>query len=120
MDYFVDGVKASEPYANSGLKDIMLRVAAAPYEGWKANLDAHFFSTNKDYTFIRESEGSFITSNKVGIEFDATLATTVIPGLHLQGGASIFMANDDFTEAAVGQTNTDPGVWFYTMTTINF
>jgi len=120
MDYFCDGPKAGKPYASAGLKDIMFRVAADPYEGWKANLDAHFFSTNKDYTYIRESDGTVITSSKVGIEFDATLATTVIPGLHLQGGASVLLADDDFTEAACGQRGTDPGVWFYTMTTINF
>ncbi|MCK4461052.1 MAG: hypothetical protein KAW46_04575, partial [candidate division Zixibacteria bacterium] len=100
--------------------DYMLRVSADPYEGWKAKLDAHFFSTNKDYTYIRESDGTIITSNKVGIELDATLATTVIPGLHLQGGASVLLADDDFTEAVSGQRGTDPGLWFYTMMTIDF
>jgi hypothetical protein len=119
MDYFTDGAKAGRPYAAAGLVDFMVRADFDPSEDWKAKLDLHFFSTNKDYMFIAD-DGSVVTSNKAGIELDATIATTIIPGLHLQGGASIFMADDDFTEAATGVTNADPGLWFYTMSTVNF
>ena len=119
MDYFTDGAKSGRPYANSGLVDIVVRAAAEPYAGWKAKLDAHFYSTNKDYMYTA-SDGSTVVSNKAGIELDATLATTVIDGLNIQGGASFFFAEDDFTMAASGVADADPGMWFYAMTTVNF
>ncbi len=119
MDYFVDAAKAGLPYANAGLVDFILRASGSPYEGWKAALDAHFFSTDKDYMYFTD-EGSTVYSKKVGIELDATVSTTVIDGLHLQGGASIFLADDDFKMAYTGATDTDPGLWFYTMATVNF
>lgn len=119
MDYFVDGTKSGTPYAGSGLVDFMVRASAEPYAGWKAKLDAHFFSTNKDYTYTA-GDGSLVTTNKVGVELDATISTTVIPGLNFQGGASFLFADDDFTMATSGVTDADPGMWFYAMTTVNF
>jgi len=125
MDYFTDGAKAGKPYASSGLVDFMLRADVDPYEKWKAMLDVHFFSTNKDYTYNRESDDTEVFSNKVGIEIDATLATTIIPGLNLEGGASVFLADDNFMEAYTTNTinqvkDGDPGLWFYAMSTVNF
>lgn len=119
MDYFTDAAMSGTSYANAGLVDFMVRASAEPYAGWTAKLDAHFFSTNKDYSYTM-IDGSVVASNKVGMELDATLATTVIPGLNLEGGASFFFAEDDFTMVASGVTDADPGMWFYAMTTVNF
>lgn len=120
MDYFTTGAKSGTPYENSGLVDFMVRLAAEPHTAWTTKLDAHFFSTNKDYTYTIAESGKEVFSNKIGIELDATIATTIIPGLNLQTGASFFFADDDFTMAHSGMTDADPGMWFYAMTTVNF
>jgi len=122
MDYFTPAAKQGRPYETSGLTDIVFRGAIEPNEFWRGLLDVHLFSTPKDYTYTRQTDGTQITSNKVGVEIDGTVRTTVIEGLNLQGGASVMLADKDFMEAfTLGMVRDgDPGAWFYIMSTVNF
>ncbi|MFH2049344.1 MAG: alginate export family protein [bacterium] len=106
MDYFI----SSHP---AGLIDLLFRVKMDPAPGWTLNGDFHYFTTAKEYPIIEES----ITreSNDVGMEFDFTISTTKVAGVSLAGGVSIFLPEEDWA----GITDPDPGVWAYTMATVD-
>ena len=113
MDYFVSFDQFAANISNAGLIDLMARIAIDPYPKWTVKADFHYFRTHEDY-FI---PGTILeTSSDVGLEFDLTVATSMVDGVNLQGGAAIFFASEDVT----GLSDPDPGLWLYGMATADF
>lgn len=105
MDYFVSS-------NTLGLMDLMLRGKVDPTPGWTIKGDFHYFSTAQDYT--SPIDGS--ATKDVGIEVDLTASTTRVAGVNLMAGASIFLPK----EASAGMKDPDPGIWAWSMATVNF
>jgi len=107
MDYFI----ASH---ESGLIDLYGKVAVKPNDDWTIKLHGHYFQTAEDYTYMTESDTTMVSD--VGMEFDLTVVTTVVEGIKIQGGASIFMVEDAWAEVA----NPENGTYGYLMGVVNF
>ncbi|MEA3296911.1 MAG: alginate export family protein [candidate division Zixibacteria bacterium] len=119
MDLFIN--RSGQDYEYAGLSDIILRASVEPAEGWNIKADAHFFSTTENYDYIKTSndEGSIpelYTSSDVGVEIDASVATTKVAGVHILVGGSAFFAK----EAFAGHPDPDPAFWGFTTMTVNF
>ncbi|MDF1545496.1 MAG: alginate export family protein [bacterium] len=109
MDYFVNG-------GPNGLMDFLLRGKTDITNGWTFLADLHLFSSAQDYVADDPATAAIETSKDIGMEIDLTVKTTRVKGILLQGGVSYFSAKDDYA----GMTDSDPGVWSYTMATVNF
>jgi hypothetical protein len=105
MDYFLGSNDA-------GLMDLMLRGKVDPAPGWTVKGDLHYFMTAEDYTSPIDASAT----SDVGIEFDLVVSTTRVAGVNLDAGASVFLPK----EAFAGMKDPDPGLWMWTMATVNF
>ncbi len=109
MDYFLGS-------NSSGLVDFMLRGKFDPIPGWTVKGDLHLFSTAEDYADPTSTTTPPAMTKDVGTEIDITVSTTRVAGVKLDCGFSYFMAKDAFA----GMTDSDPGLWAYSMATVNF
>ncbi len=112
MDYFVSSNSA-------GLMDLMFRARMNPTEGWILKTDVHYFMTAQDYWDPLED----VYTSDVGIEIDASVATTRIKGIKFATGVSVFLPQESFVRMDTGNpllTESDPTWWFYNQATIDF
>jgi alginate export protein len=112
MDYFVNS-------NTEGLMDLMFRARTNPAEGWVVKTDVHYFMTAQDYW---DQYDSAYTSD-VGIEIDASVATTRVKGIKFATGFSVFLPQESFVRLETWQsllTDTDPTWWIYHQATIDF
>lgn len=121
MDYFT-GVPAH------GLMDLMVRLKTDVTRGWTVAADFHLFTADKDYSWDDNGDDTTgavnptadLTSKDIGMEIDITVKTNRVAGVALQWGISYFMAKDDFADMRSGAKDKDPGLWSYSMATVNF
>lgn len=97
-----------------GLIDAMFRIKGSPAPDWWVGCDFHYFKAAQDY--LSNSPIPVPTSN-IGFEVDLTVKTKVISGATLSGGASFFVADEDYAFAGPDRNT---GMWLYTMTTVGF
>jgi len=112
MDYFIASNTA-------GLMDLMLRGKVDPAEGWVFYTDIHYFMTAKDYWDPLED----VYTSDIGIEIDASVATTRIKGIKFATGVSVFLPQESFVRTYPGKsrlTESDPTWWFYNQATVDF
>jgi len=95
--------------SSQGLMDVILRGSLKPSPKSAILIDIHHFQTMKDY---QTSSGG--KSKAIGQEIDITGKYSWQKGLGLQGGASVFIASDDW------RADADPALWLYAMITAGF
>ncbi|HSG98968.1 MAG TPA: alginate export family protein [candidate division Zixibacteria bacterium] len=115
MDYFVGSNE-------KGLMDIYLRGGIDITQGWKLDVDGHYFQLAQD-----GEDWQMNPTKDLGFEFDLTLTTTRVEGATIVFGGSAFVPSDNaavipgssyFTAAAL--QDPDPSAWGYTQVIINF
>ncbi len=107
MDYFVGS-------PDHGLIDLMFRSSFNYQREWVFKGDVHYFRAAEDY--LSKSDGTTLTKN-IGMEIDLTVVNKSVEGATFTGGVSAFFADKHYSSYG---DNSDPGLWAYFMTTINF
>ncbi|MGB9770891.1 MAG: alginate export family protein [Candidatus Kapaibacteriota bacterium] len=121
MDFFTS---LSDPGFSTGiygLNDYFLRLIYKPAKQFKAQLDAHYFTT---FTSFVVSEGKEIS--KYGPEFDLVLGYTLYNALEIEWGSGVFIADEVMKELykrlpkRQGINNFDPAFWTYIQLNLRF
>lgn len=112
MDYFTGMVY-------EGLIDLYATANLQLAPDWQAGATVHYFRTAEDLRILQDS------TKELGGEIDLAIATTSVPGIKLEGGLSVFVANDVFAARVAGfdsesGVSYDPGLWLYGMATADF
>lgn len=107
MDYFIGS-------PDHGLVDLMFRSSLKYQKDWMFKGDFHYFQSAEYY----QSESDYTIKTKdIGMEIDLTVVNKSVEGATFTGGVSAFFADKHYSHYG---DDSDPGLWAYFMTTINF
>jgi hypothetical protein len=108
MDYFTDIPRDTR---DLGLTDIMAKARIKPLESISLKGDFHIFKLSQNATL---NDGS--SSKDLGMEIDFTFAYDYLKNVNFTFGSSMFFPGKVFKD----WKGSDPSLWFYAQTTVNF
>ena len=108
MDYFIGS-------PNHGLVNWMFRSSFNYQKAWIFKGDFHYFQAAEDYW--NNSRFPTTKANDIGMEIDLTVVNKSVEGATIAGGVSAFLPDAHFSYYG---DDSDPGLWAYFMTTVDF